>query len=107
MALFAVSITLLASVWDIWATRHGKRDSVWMWSFNSRQTLGIKLLDVPVEEYLFYTASSVYIVFLWQGIQYGRASGSIVTLIVLSFAGVWSLLAIAIPYIVRSPKDRL
>ena len=107
LLIFVISITVLGSAWDIWAARHGKRDSVWLWQFNFRETIGVKVLDLPIEEYLFYVCSSVYVVFLWEGIKFGQAAQSIFIFWLLSFAGVWSVLAIAVPYLLRSRRDRL
>jgi len=61
---FVAGITILGSIWDIWATRHGKKDPIWLWQFNFKDTLGVKLFGLPIEEYIFYIASSLYIVFI-------------------------------------------
>ncbi len=62
---FMIGITIIGSLWDIWACRHGKRDPIWLWQFNKKDTLGITLFDLPIEEYLFYICSSAYIIFTW------------------------------------------
>ena len=105
-AVFVVGITVLGSIWDIWATRHGKRDPIWLWQFNFKDTLGIKLFDLPIEEYVFYIASSVYIIFLWEGIKFALETKSIVMYLLLPLLSIWSLLAISIPYILRVKNDR-
>lgn len=66
---FIVLVTVIGSIWDVWATRHGKKDRVWLWQFHRSQTLGKRFLGLPIEEYLFYTASSVYIIYMWEGIK--------------------------------------
>jgi lycopene cyclase domain-containing protein len=101
---FVASITILGSIWDVWAVRHGKRDKTWLWQFNFRDTLGIKVFDLPIEEYLFYISSSLYIVLLWEGIKIAIETGNIFMYIVIPFLGVWSLLCILIPY--RLKKKR-
>jgi len=107
LAIFVVSITLLGSVWDMWATRHGKRDPVWIWTFNHRDTLGIRFRDIPIEEYLFYLVSSVYIVFLWELIRYTIEHTNPILYAVLPFLALWSMLFIAVPYFAREKKDRM
>lgn len=101
LAMFAVAITILGSIWDIWATRHGKRDPIWLWQFNLRDTLGIQLFGIPIEEYLFYVSSSLYVVFIWEGIKRALETQSILMYIVLPLLGVWSLLFILIPSFFR------
>lgn len=66
---FVVLVTIIGSIWDVWATRHGKRDRVWLWQFHQSQTLGHRFLGLPIEEYLFYTASSIYIIYMWEGLK--------------------------------------
>jgi lycopene cyclase domain-containing protein len=107
LLIFVASITVLGSLWDIWAARHGKQDAVWLWQFNFHETIGIKVFDLPIEEYLFYICSSVYVVFLWEGIKFGQATESMLMLLLLAFAGVWSALAIGVPYLLRSKGDRV
>lgn len=63
--------------------RHGRRDPIWLWQFNFKDTLGIKLFDLPIEEYLFYIASSVYIILIWEGIRYALETGSLLMYILL------------------------
>jgi lycopene cyclase domain-containing protein len=104
---FIVGITVLGSVWDIWATRHGGRDPIWLWQFNFKDTLGIKLFDLPIEEYLFYIASSVYVILIWEGIKYALETGSLLMYILLPFVGVWSLLLILVPYMICAKGDKL
>jgi lycopene cyclase domain-containing protein len=107
LSIFVVSVTILGGIWDVWATRHGKKDTTWLWQFHKENTLGIMFFDLPIEELLFYTVSSTYVVFLWEGIKYGQESGSLLMLFVLSSVGIWSLLGILIPYVLRAKKDKV
>lgn len=104
---FVAGITILGSIWDIWATRHGKKDPIWLWQFNFKDTLGIKLFDLPIEEYIFYVTSSLYIVFIWEGIKYALETNSIFMYILIPFLGLWSLLFILMPYLIRVKGDKL
>ncbi len=108
LIIFVVGITVLGSIWDIWATRHGKRDPIGLWQFNFKDTLGIKIFDLPIEEYVFYIAYSLYIIFIWEGIKYALETGSLLMYILLPFLGVWSLLFILVlPYVIRVRSDKL
>lgn len=101
---FILGITLLGGIWDVWATKHDQRDTIWLWQFNLKNTLGIKLFNLPIEEFLFYIASSLYIIFIWEGIKYALESQNLLMYLLLPFAGVWSLLCILIPYLQKA-KD--
>ena len=105
--MFVISITLLGSAWDLWATKHGKKDPVWLWTFNHRDTVGLRLMDLPIEEYLFYAASSIYIVFLWEIIRFTLETGNPILYFVLPFLALWSMFFIALPYFAREKKDRV
>ena len=104
---FVAGITILGSIWDIWATRHGKKDPIWLWQFNFKDTLGVKLFGLPIEEYIFYIASSLYIVFIWEDIKYALETNSIFMYILVPFLGVWSSLFILVPYLIHVKDDKL
>ena len=102
---FVLGITILGSIWDIWATKHTKKDPVWIWQFNFKDTIGIKMFGLPIEEYIFYVVSSIYIVFVWEGIRYALQIGTISMYLMLPFVGLWSLLCILVPYRFKEKKD--
>ncbi|MBI2515167.1 hypothetical protein HYV91_03250 [Candidatus Wolfebacteria bacterium] len=104
---FIIGITVLGSIYDIWATRHGKRDPVWLWQFNPKDTLGITIFNLPIEEYLFYPVSSVYIVFMWEGIKFASETNNLLIYLLLSFLSAWTMLAMFSLYILRAKRDKL
>ena len=104
---FIVLVTIIGSIWDIWATRHGKKDRVWLWQFNGRQTLGIRLFGLPVEEYLFYVASSVYVVFMWEGFKLMLERSSFQVYQVIGSLAAWTIVSICVPYVFRKRGDKL
>ena len=104
---FVTFVTFIGSAWDIWATRHGNRDRVWLWQFNSLQTLGFTLLGLPVEEYLFYVSSSLYVIFMWKLIEVLQFNRDGHTIALVAFLCAWSSGAIAIPYVFGSKGDKL
>ena len=103
---FIVTVTVIGSIWDIWATRHGKRDRIWLWQFNRPQTIGIRLFGLPIEEYLFYVVSSVYVIFMWEGIKLIVATQATQVYLIVLLLAAWSLIAITLPYIFASKGDR-
>jgi hypothetical protein len=90
-------ITIVGSLWDIWATQHGKNDPIWLWQFNKKDTLGVKFFDLPIEEYLFYLTTSIYIIFSWEAIQLIDQYPVLYT--ILPCMAVWTVFFIGLPYI--------
>lgn len=105
--IFVVLITTIGAVWDIWATRHGKKDKVWLWQFNSNNTLGIKIFDIPIEEYLFYVFTSLYVVFIWEAIKLALETRDLIFYILVPSIGLWSLIFITIPYKLEIKGDKI
>ncbi len=83
LALFLFVVLFMGSLWDIWATRHGSNDTTWIWRFSEKHVLGPRIFDVPIEEYLFYPISTVFLITLWEGIAHGYASGDVGMLFLL------------------------
>jgi len=107
LGYFVAGVLLLGGLWDVWATRHGKKDPVWLWTFNHHDTLGIKIFDLPIEEYLFYISSSIYVVFLWEIIKYMLEGNDPLLYLAFPFLATWSMLFIVVPYFLRERKDKL
>ena len=103
---FIVLVTVIGSIWDVWATRHGKKDRVWLWQFNRRQTIGLRFLGLPVEEYLFYIASSVYVIFMWEGFKLMQTDAPSQVYVVIGLLSAWTLFAITLPYVLGWKKDK-
>jgi lycopene cyclase domain-containing protein len=103
---FIVLVTIIGSLWDVWATRHSKRDRVWLWQFHRSQTLGIRFLGLPIEEYLFYVASSIYIIYMWEGIKIMSRGGDKQVYLVIFGLAAWTFISILIPYIFRKRGDK-
>ena len=103
---FIVLVTIIGSIWDVWATRHGKKDRIWLWQFNRKQTMGIRFLGLPIEEYLFYVASSVYVIFMWEGLKLMIKGGNSQVYLVVTLLSAWTLFAILLPYVVGRKRDK-
>lgn len=103
---FILLVTLIGSIWDVWATRHGKKDRVWLWQFNRSQTIGIRILGLPIEEYLFYVASSVYVIFMWEGLKLMVEGSTADAYVVIGLLSAWTLIAILLPYFLGRKRDK-
>lgn len=103
---FIFFVTIIGSIWDVWASKHGKKDTVWIWQFNDKETLGVKIFGLPAEEYLFYVVSSVYVIFMWEGIKLIMQTNLLATYLMVLALGAWTLLAILLPYWLGPKGDR-
>ena len=103
---FVVLVTAIGSIWDVWATRHGKNDRVWIWQFNRSQTLGIRLLGLPIEEYLFYVGSSVYVIYMWEAIKLLVSTRDGKLYLYIAIVACWTFLAILVPYVFGRKGDK-
>lgn len=107
LTTFALGITFIGSAWDIWATKHGKGDRVWLWQFNKKDTLGLTFFDLPIEEYLFYLSTSIYIIFTWELIKHVSTSSNLHTVYLLVGLTIWTLFFITLPYLYKPRRDRI
>lgn len=63
--LLAIGLPALGFIaWDIWFTHIG------VWSFNDDYTLGIKLLGLPVEEWLFFLVVPFCGIFIYEVVKF-------------------------------------
>jgi lycopene beta-cyclase len=61
----AVVIPMIPFVlWDMVATARGH------WSFNARYTLGLELVNLPIEEVLFFVVVPFCALFTWESVKY-------------------------------------
>lgn len=51
-------------VWDVVAARRGH------WSFNEEFTVGLVILGLPIEEWLFFVVVSFVSIFTWESTKY-------------------------------------
>lgn len=101
---FTLGITVLGSIWDIWATKQNKKDTTWLWQFNHRETMGIKIFGLPIEEYFFYIGASTYIIFIWEGIKLASELGDMRMFILLPTLGIWTVLILGGSYYLTRRK---
>ncbi|MDZ4286272.1 MAG: lycopene cyclase domain-containing protein, partial [Candidatus Sungbacteria bacterium] len=90
-----------------WATKHRSKDPIWLWQFNDKQTLGIKVLGLPIEEYMFYIASSTYVIYMWEGIKNMTQNNGGQLYIVVALLTLWTLIGILLPYKFGPRGDKL
>jgi lycopene beta-cyclase len=63
-ALAAVSVPFW--IWDVIVTARGH------WSFNPEYTVGLAILGMPVEEWLFFPIVAFVSIFTWESAKYFR-----------------------------------
>lgn len=94
LTAFVISVTSMGGIYDVWATRHGPRDTVWLWSFSKKHTIGIRLFDVPIEEFLFYTFTSIYVVFVWESLSIAFQFGNLFFWLLPLAVGAWTCVSL-------------
>lgn len=64
--------TICASIFvgqilEVWAVRHGKKDKSFVWEYSSKFTLGPKIFDVPIEDFIiFLILTPIFIVYFYE-----------------------------------------
>ncbi|ERM82868.1 hypothetical protein P872_05315 [Rhodonellum psychrophilum GCM71 = DSM 17998] len=90
-ALFpAIIITgTLFVIWDHWFTVMG------VWEFNPRYNMGIYILDLPIEEWMFFIVVPFSCVFIYEVLNYfvekdilGKIAKPLTVILVLCFVGI-------------------
>ncbi|HEX5002921.1 MAG TPA: lycopene cyclase domain-containing protein [Bacteroidia bacterium] len=61
-SLFSVAAFFL--IWDVWFTKTG------VWEFNSKYVLGINIVNLPLEEWLFFILIPYACVFIYEALKY-------------------------------------
>lgn len=49
-----VAAMFLGGIFDVWGTRHGKKDKFYIWEYDDRSILGIKVFGLPIEDCVFF-----------------------------------------------------
>lgn len=53
LVLVLLAAFIVGGIFDIWATRQGKKDKFFVWEYNSNSILGIKICGVPTRILFF------------------------------------------------------
>lgn len=64
--LSVLTLSYFGILWDMWATRHGRKGKIWIWKFNLSTTTGKLILAQPIEEYAFAFMVISFIIILWE-----------------------------------------
>lgn len=64
LILSIVLIVVIFGGWDVFATWRGH------WSFNSQGVDGIRIINLPLEEVLFFIVIPFCCIFTWEAMQY-------------------------------------
>ncbi|MCF7865622.1 MAG: hypothetical protein K9M11_03900 [Candidatus Pacebacteria bacterium] len=66
LSLFTFIIVIYGIAWDMWATKHGRTDKVWVWRFNPKTITGVYVDHHPLDEYVFGVLHIFWVIFLWE-----------------------------------------
>lgn len=98
LVIVSFILVVWAIAWDIWSTRHGKRDRLWTWCFSRKTTSGLMLYGQPIEEYLLGAGFFIWIVFFWEILERAVASGNTTHMTLLGGVAAWDVLAAIFVY---------
>lgn len=69
----ALPVSLIFIIWDIWATSRGH------WAFNPEYTTGLKIINLPVEEILFFITVPYSCIFLYELVDWYHKKNTLIT----------------------------
>lgn len=90
LLLFTFVLLIYGIGWDIWSTKHGRSDRLWIWRFNRKTLTGEKISRHPIEEYIFGICHLFWVVLFWENLHLATTRGS-VALLVLLLVMLWML----------------
>ncbi len=66
LVLTIIIVFIIGSVFDIWAVRQGRKDRFFIWQYNEKSIIGLKIRGVPIEDYiLFLVLTPIFIISLY------------------------------------------
>lgn len=70
VAVVTTAVLVIGGIFDIWAVRQSKKDSFFIWEYNSRSILGFKLFGVPIEDFIFFLIlTPIFIISMYEAIK--------------------------------------
>ena len=91
LLIFSCIIVIYGIAWDMWATRHGKTDKLWIWRFNPKTVTGISIAHHPFDEYIFGICHIVWLILLWEILNHALQEKDVTTLHILIVTIVWQI----------------
>ena len=64
LSISIILIVLIFGAWDVWATYRGH------WSFNPNGVWKYKIINLPIEEVLFFVVIPFCCIFTWEAINF-------------------------------------
>lgn len=76
---------MVGGIFDIWAVRQSRKDKFFIWEYNKKSIIGVKVFGVPIEDYVFFLVlTPIFIIALYEGVRSFFSGGlSIASLSVL------------------------
>jgi len=66
LSVFSFVVVIYGIAWDMWATKHGRTDKLWIWRFNRKTITGLFIEHHPFDEYLFGILHIFWVVVFWE-----------------------------------------
>ncbi|MES2224349.1 MAG: lycopene cyclase domain-containing protein [Patescibacteria group bacterium] len=91
LAVFSFVLLIYGIGWDMWATKHGRKDKLWIWCFNPKTITGIYLDRHPLEEYIFGIFHLFWVILLWEVLSRAISNNDLLTLFIVVLLGIWQI----------------
>lgn len=70
MVIIILISMFVGGILEIWAVKQGKRDKFYIWEYNSKTTLGKKILGIAVEDLiLFLILTPIFCISMWEFVK--------------------------------------
>lgn len=70
LVITTIASLIVGYIVEIWAVRHGKKDRIFVWDYNSKSNLGIKIFDIPIEDSIvFLILTPIFIVYFYEFVK--------------------------------------
>mgnify|MGYP001590537645 CR=1 FL=1 len=91
LAVFSFVLLIYGIAWDMWATKHGRTDKLWIWRFNPKTITGVYFDRHPFEEYAFGIFHLFWTILLWEVLLRAISNNDPLTLLIVVLLGIWQI----------------
>jgi len=110
--LKALVVTILAAffiggIFDIWATRQGRKDKFWIWEYNPRTTLNKHFMGMTIEDVtIFLILTPIFTIVVWEAAKKLISIYNISLGLLVVGGAVFVLIAYFLTYNLTKPKTK-
>jgi lycopene cyclase domain-containing protein len=91
LLVFALFLVVYGIAWDIWATKHGRNDKLWIWRFNRNVITGVTIKHHPLEEYIFGFGHIIWLILFWELFYPALINRQYIVIFILVLVSIWEI----------------